>query len=248
MRWLILGDIHSNIEALRAVLAAAAGRYDEALCLGDVVGYGPDPNLVVDWARQNLRACVRGNHDKAACGIDDASGFTYESRVAALWTRAQLSPNNLEYLEQLPQGPVYIESFQIVHGSVRDEDRYVVTQSDALEELRVLGTHLTFFGHSHHQGGYMEDEKGYLQEVKPTFFRGCASAGLELLCGEKYFLNPGSAGQPRDRDTRAGFCIYDSVGRRVEFWRVPYDVAATQQRMMECGLPDALVQRLSFGY
>jgi predicted phosphodiesterase len=248
MRWLILSDIHSNAEALRAVLGVAARQSDEVLCLGDVVGYGPDPNLVVDWVKQNVRACIRGNHDKAACGIDDASRFTYDARVAALWTREQLSPDNLEYLEQLPQGPMCIESFQIVHGSVRDEDKYIVTQPDALEELRVLNADLAFFGHTHHQGGYMEDENGCLQEVKPTFFRGCASVGLGLRRGEKYFLNPGAVGQPRDGDTRAAFCIYDSVGKHVEFWRVPYDVAATQQRMNECGLPDALVQRLSFGH
>lgn len=248
MRWLIISDIHSNLEALRAGLAAAAGRYDEVLSLGDVVGYGPDPNLVVDWVRQNIRACVRGNHDKAACGIDDASGFNYEGRVAAMWTREQLTPVNLEYLRQLPQGPMPIQGFQIVHGSGRDEDKYIVTQPDAREELRNLATGLVFFGHSHHQGGYFEEADGSLREVKPSFFRGRSRVALELLQEEKYFLNPGSVGQPRDGDTRAAFAIYDAGAQQVEYWRVPYDVEATQRRMEECGLPLSLIQRLSFGH
>lgn len=247
MRRLILSDIHSNLEALQAVLTAAEGRYEDILCLGDIVGYGPDPNEVTDWVRRNIGAGIRGNHDKAACGIGDLSALHFVARVAILWTQEQLTPENLQYLEQLPQGPLRIEEFQIVHGSVRDEDKYVVTQPDALEELRHLETELVFFGHTHHQGGYMEDGNGYLQEVKPSFFRGCSLAALELLPGEKYFLNPGSVGQPRDGDIRAAFAIYDRGRRQLEYWRVPYSVETTQRRMEENGLPESLAQRLSFG-
>lgn len=248
MRWLILSDIHSNLEALQAVITAAGGRYEDILCLGDVVGYGPDPNAVTEWVRRNSGVCIRGNHDKAACGMDDPSKLNYAGRVAIAWTQQQLTPENLQYLEQLPQGPLPMDEFQIVHGSVRDEDKYIVTQPDALEELRALETPLVFFGHSHHQGGYMEDANGYLQEVKPSFFRGCSLAALQLLPGEKYFLNPGSVGQPRDGDIRAAFAIYDKERRQMEYWRVPYSVETTQTRMMECGLPESLVQRLSFGH
>ncbi|MGD0698044.1 MAG: metallophosphoesterase family protein [Terriglobia bacterium] len=248
MRWLILSDIHSNMEALHAVLGAGAREYDQVLCLGDVVGYGPDPNLVVEWVRENVRACVRGNHDKVACGIDDASQCTYEARVAALWTRGQLTPNNLQYLERLPQGPMCIQTFQIVHGSIGDEDRYIVTQPDAWEEFRNLATELVFFGHTHHQGGYFLDVTDSLHELKPSFFRGCSRVALELLPGEKYLLNPGSVGQPRDGDNRAAFAIYDAERQQLEYWRVPYNVEATQIRMEECDLPAALIQRLSFGH
>ena len=248
MRYLILSDIHSNLEALQAVVAAAEGQYEDILCLGDIVGYGPDPNAVTDWVRKNCGARIRGNHDKAACRLDDPSRLNYAGRVAIAWTQEQLTPENLQFLAQLPAGPLRQEEFQIVHGSVRDEDKYIVTQPDAIEELRHLETELVFFGHSHHQGGYMEDANGYLQEVKPSFFRGRSLVALELLPGEKYFLNPGSVGQPRDGDTRAAFAIYDRGRRRLEYWRVPYCVEAIQRRMMECGLPESLVQRLSFGH
>jgi len=247
MRYLILSDIHSNLEALQAVLTAAAGRHDDILCLGDIVGYGPDPNAVTDWVRLNTGTCIRGNHDRAACGLDDLSRFNYGGRVAIAWTQERLTPENLQFLKQLPSGPLRRDDFQIVHGSLGDEDKYIVTQPDALEQLRHLETELVFFGHSHHQGGYMEDANGYLQEVKPSLFRGRSLAALELLPGEKYFLNPGSVGQPRDGDPRAAFAIYDSERRHLEYWRVPYCVEATQRRMQECGLPESLVERLSFG-
>lgn len=143
---------------------------------------------------------------------------------------------------------MFIESFQILHGSVRDEDKYIVTQPDALRELRFLGTQLALFGYTHHQWGYFEGEDGYLQEAKPTFFRGCGLVGLELLPREKSILNSGSVGQPRDGDLRAAFCICDSNRQQVEYRRVPYSIEATQRRMEELGLLAPLIQRLSFGH
>ena len=248
MRWLILSDIHSNREALEAVVEAADGLYDSAVCLGDLVGYGPDPNAMVEWVRENVGTCVRGNHDKAAWDLEVASGFHYAGRIAAEWTQAKLSEENLRYLRELPQGPLHVEGFQIVHGSPRDEDKYLVSQDDAFEELRHLGPELVFFGHTHSQGGYFEDEGGHLQQVKPALFRGCSRVALELLLGEKYLLNPGSVGQPRDGDVRAAFALYDDRRRQVEYWRVPYPFETTQRRMEEAGLPESLVQRLSFGH
>lgn len=248
MRWLVLSDIHSNLEALVEALKAAEGRYSAIVCLGDLVGYGPDPNAVVGWARENLAVCVRGNHDKASCDPEVASGFHYAARAAAEWTHDQLTETNRQYLQSLPQGPWPVGGFQIVHGSLRDEDKYLVSRSDAYEEFGGMNPGLVFFGHTHQQGGYTEDSNGFLQEVRPILFRGCSRVALELLGGEKYLLNPGSVGQPRDEDIRAAFCLYDDTCRQVEYWRVPYPVEKTQRRMEEFGLPDSLVQRLSFGH
>jgi len=248
MRWLILGDIHANREALEAVVEAARGLYESAVCLGDLVGYGPDPNAVVEWVRENVGTCVRGNHDKAAWDLQVATEFQYAARIATEWTQTQLSEENLRYLRGLPQGPLHIGGFQIVHGSPRDEDRYLVSQADAFEELRHLGPGLAFFAHTHSQGGYFEDEGGHLQQVRPAMFRGRSRVALELLPREKYLLNPGSVGQPRDGDVRAAYALYDDRRRQVEYGRVPYPFETTQRRMEEAGLPDSLVQRLSFGH
>jgi predicted phosphodiesterase len=248
MRWLVLSDIHSNRDALGEVLKAAEGRYSSIVCLGDLVGYGPDPNDVVDWARENLTVCIRGNHDKAADDPEAASGFHYAARAATEWTHDRLTEANRQYLRDLRRGPWPVGGFQIVHGSLRDEDKYLMSRNDAYEELRAMDPGLVFFGHTHSQGGFAEDANGFLQEVKPVLFRGSSRVALELLPGEKYLLNPGSVGQPRDEDIRAAFCLYDEACRQVEYWRVPYPVEKTQRRMEESGLPDFLVQRLSFGH
>jgi predicted phosphodiesterase len=122
VRYLILSDIHSNWEALEAVLADAGGSFDEALCCGDLVGYGADPNRVVEWVRSNVRIVVRGNHDKGCAGLEDLDWFNPIARSAAQWTAAVLAPENLEYLRNLPKGPIPLDSFQILHGSPLDED------------------------------------------------------------------------------------------------------------------------------
>ncbi|MFQ5658531.1 MAG: metallophosphoesterase family protein, partial [Candidatus Methylomirabilales bacterium] len=146
MRTLILSDIHSNSAALEAVLNQVKGQgpYDQVVCLGDVVGYGPDPNEVIDRL-QGLDpvAVVRGNHDKACCGISNAEDFNVHARVAAAWTREQLRPENLIYLRQLDAGPLRVGEFQIVHGSVRDEDEYVFAPQDAAESLKLAEVPLT---------------------------------------------------------------------------------------------------------
>jgi len=248
MRWLILADIHSNLAALQASLTAAAEEYGEVICLGDLVGYGPEPNPVVEWARAHVSTCIRGNHDKAVWDPDVTADFNYAARLAAEWTRPQLTEENLRYLRELPRGPAEVGGFQIVHGALSGEDKYILGQADALQELRRASAALVFYGHTHSQCGYVEDGTGGFGEFKPQLPRGRSRLALELLPGERYLINPGSVGQPRDGDTRAAFCIYDDRRQEVEYWRVPYDVAATQRRMEECGLPSLLVQRLSFGH
>jgi len=246
LRFLILSDIHANATALNAALEAAKGRWDRALCLGDVVGYGPDPNEVIDAVRPMAEITIRGNHDKAACGTTDADDFNPIARAAAHWTRTQLRSENLEYLKALPQGPVRADGVTLVHGAVADEDEYVFAPAQALDSLLESPTEVTFFGHTHFQGGfsYRENRLDVIQ-LRP---RGGANfAALQLEKGTRYLLNPGSIGQPRDGDSRAAFAIADLEHRVTEFWRVPYDVSIVQERMRKAGLPEPLALRLAAG-
>jgi predicted phosphodiesterase len=246
MRYLILSDIHANVTALDAALEAAKGRWDKALCLGDVVGYGPDPNEVIDSIRKLGALAIRGNHDKAGSGIANADDFNPVARNVALWTRDQLRPENRKWLEELPIGPATVEGFSLVHGAFRDEDEYVFAPAQALEGLLDAPSPITFFGHTHLQGGFtLRDNKVGVLHFKPA--AESLSSTLVIEPGTTYLLNPGSVGQPRDGDARAAFAIADIANNTIEFWRVPYDIEAVQARMTAAGLPDPLVRRLAFG-
>jgi len=246
MRHLILSDIHANLTALDAALAAAKGRWEKAVCLGDVVGYGPDPNEVIDRVRSLEALTIRGNHDKAGSGLVNAEDFNPIARAVAMWTREQLRPENREYLEKLPVGPATVDGFAIVHGAFRDEDEYVFAPAQALDSLLEATSPVTFFGHTHLQGGFTlrDDRVGILHFRPEGPDRFCT---LQIEDGTTYLLNPGSIGQPRDGDARAAFAIADLDRQAVEFWRVAYDIEGVQQRMSKAGLPEALVLRLSFG-
>ena len=247
MRYLIISDLHANLEGLQAVLSAAANRYDRVICCGDIVGYGPDPNAVTDWVRANVMAVVRGNHDKACCGITDAQEFNTAARFAAQWTRDRLTPENLDYLRNLPTGPMEVDGFQILHGSIEDEDEYVFVVQDALEGFPKLVFQLTFFGHTHIQGGFLQAAGGVAQAIRPFFKSQTGSKKLQLREREQYLINPGSTGQPRDGDSRAAFVLYTPEEAVVEYWRVPYEIETTQQKMLDTGLPEVLALRLTFG-
>ncbi len=246
MRYLILSDIHANRTALEAVLEAAKGRWDKAVCLGDLVGYGPDPNEVIDQVRELSAATIRGNHDKAVTGLTDPEEFNPVARNAVLWTRERLGAGNREYLENLPQGPLPVDDFLIVHGSFHDEDEYVFAPELALPGLLDATSPVVFFGHTHIQGGFTRrgEELGVLH-LKPAL--GSPFTTLTIEPGTTYLLNPGSIGQPRDGDPRAAFAIADLENQRVEFWRVPYDIEDVQKRMTEASLPEPLIMRLTFG-
>jgi predicted phosphodiesterase len=246
VRHLILSDIHANITALDAALAATKGKWDKAVCLGDVVGYGPDPNEVIDRTREISAITIRGNHDKAGSGLANAEDFNPVARNAALWTRDQLRPELREYLEKLPTGPATVDGITIVHGASRDEDEYVFAPAQALDGLLEATSPVTFFGHTHLQGGFtLRDDKVGVLHFKPTGENHFAPLTIES--GTTYLLNPGSIGQPRDGDTRAAFAIADLDNKVVEFWRVPYDIEAVQKRMAAANLPEPLILRLSFG-
>ena len=246
MRYLILSDIHANLAALDAALDAAKGRWQKAACLGDLVGYGPDPNEVIDRLRAMDAVTIRGNHDKAVSGLVDAEDFNPLARSVTLWTRDQLLPANLDYLENLPKGPITMDGLSIIHGALRDEDEYVFGPTQALEGLLDSPSPVTFFGHTHIQGGFtLRDDQVSVLHLRPT--AGSLFASLLVERGTSYLLNPGSIGQPRDGDPRAAFAIADLDNHSIEFWRVPYDIDLVQNRMTQAGLPEPLILRLSFG-
>jgi predicted phosphodiesterase len=245
VRYLIVSDLHANLEALRATLAQSAGGYDRALCCGDLVGYGADPNPVCDWVRLNCAVAVRGNHDRASTGQDDLAWFNPVARNAAKWTQQALSPENSAYLVELPRGPVNVETFQVFHGSPYDEDEYVIAASEAGQAFSYLETRVAFFGHTHVQGGFI-----WNQSRVETILRTPARADSQPLpidpeCA--YMINPGSTGQPRDGDPRAAYAIYDTGAKQVTYHRVAYDVAAAQRKIRAAGLPPILADRLAAG-
>lgn len=246
MRYLILSDIHANLTALDAALEAAKGRWDKAACLGDLVGYGPQPNEVIERIKEIGAVTIRGNHDKAVSGIDDAADFNPLARAATLWTRGQIHPANMEFLQSLPKGPITLDGFSILHGAMHDEDEYVFGPTQALEGLIEAAMPVSFFGHTHIQGGFtLRDEQVVVLHAKPE--AGNPFSVLPIKKGTTYLVNPGSVGQPRDSDPRLAFAIADLDSGVVELWRVPYDVEDVQRRMTEAGLPEPLVLRLSFG-
>jgi predicted phosphodiesterase len=246
VRYLILSDIHANLTAFDTVLESARGLWDKAVCLGDLVGYGPDPNEVIDRIRELDAVTIRGNHDKAVTGLANPEEFNPVAHAAVLWTRERVQPENFEYLKNLPHGPLKAGSFSIVHGAVNDEDEYVFGPEQAADGLLDAPTPVVFFGHTHIQGGFTlrGHDIGTLY-TKPMLPESTTS--ISIVPGTYYLLNPGSIGQPRDGDTRAGFAISDLENQTVEFWRVPYDVQSVQMRMVEAGLPEPLILRLSFG-
>ncbi len=246
MRLLILSDIHSNAGALEAAFKSASGRWDRVVCLGDVVGYGPDPNEVTARLRNLEILTIRGNHDKAVSGLVSTDDFNPVARAAAEWTRSQLHSENLEWLKNLPQGPVQSDGIMLVHGAYHDEDEYVFAPAQALDGLLESPAAVTFFGHTHFQGGFAyQNNQLEMLQVRPDSTSGLAAVQIEP--GKRYLLNPGSIGQPRDADTRAAFAIADLDHKVVEFWRVPYDIAVVQKRMKQAGLPEPLIQRIAFG-
>lgn len=246
MRILILSDIHANFTALEAALEKATGHWDIAVCLGDVVGYGPDPAEVSQKIREITQSCIRGNHDKAVAGIMSTEDFNPVAKAAVEWTRSQLSAELLDWLAKLPQGPQESSGVMIVHGAFHDEDEYVFTPAQALEGLLDSAQEITFFGHTHHQGGFAyRDSNLEVLQIRPRANE--VFAPLRLEPNKRYLLNPGSIGQPRDADPRAAFAIADLPNNTVEFWRVPYEIGKVQSRMRKAGLPEPLVQRLEFG-
>jgi len=250
LRILLLSDIHANLEALEACLAAAPP-HDLVANLGDVVGYGASPNEVVERSRSLGKIFVRGNHDKAATGLLDLDDFNPLAAAAAIWTREQLTPEHHQWLHALPCGPLPLDGVpeaQLVHGSPGDEDAYVVSLGDALVPLLALTTPLTFFGHTHLQGGFFANGSsadGFRPEYRTV--GQAESISMHLKPATRYMINPGSVGQPRDGDWRAAFAMFDTDAQVVHFHRTPYNLKAAQDRIFSANLPPRLATRLAAG-
>jgi predicted phosphodiesterase len=247
MRYLLLSDIHSNLEALVMCLELARGRYDQVLCLGDLVGYGPDPNAVIERIKPLASIIIRGNHDKACSGHTVAAEFNPPARLAIEWTRNELTPEHVSLLHSLPAGPVQLDGFQIVHGSPLDEDDYILGPGQAFPLLKSPETQTVCFGHTHYQGGFMITPGGRFQSLRLPLKRDGLILTLPLVDQGRYLVNPGSTGQPRDGDCRAAFAIFDSGQRTVEYFRTSYDLPKTQEKMRQAGSPLILIQRLEYG-
>jgi len=243
VRYLILSDIHANIDALDAVLAAAEGQWDHALVLGDLVGYGAEPNAVIDRIRAlDPIVIIRGNHDKAACGLDDGENFNQVARFAAAWTQQHLTPANRDYLRDLPPGPVNIDDRVVIcHGAPFDEDHYIFDAVDAQHALETAERPACVFGHTHLPVIFSARGTQLMADVPDEDVRTVA-----LENGSSYLINPGSVGQPRDGDARAGFGFYLSDGT-VILRRVEYSVIDAQRRITSAGLPQSLANRLAVG-
>src|SRR5277367_3947588 len=230
---------------------AGAPPFESVVNLGDIVGYGASPNEVTERSRSMGTIFVRGNHDKAATGIMNLDEFNPMAAAAAIWTRNELSAENLQWLRELPQGPISLPDFplvQLVHGSPNDEDEYVVSLGDALAPLITLTSPLTFFGHTHLQGGFFANGSaadGFRPEYKTVGQP--ETVALHLKRDARYLINPGSVGQPRDGDWRAAFALFDSEKQVIHFHRTPYNLKGAQDRIFAAMLPPRLATRLAAG-
>lgn len=245
MRYLILSDLHANWEALEAVVAEASGRYDRAICCGDLVGYGADPNPVTEWVRAHCEVVIRGNHDRASSGLEDLEWFNPVARIAAVWTIDNLTAENVAYVRGLPAGPLLVDGFQVVHGSPFDEDEYVLAAGEAGQAFSYLEARLAFFGHTHVQGGFIWNHSRVETIMRTSARTNRQRMEIDPECA--YLVNPGSVGQPRDGDPRAAYAVYDADAQMLTYFRVAYDVETAQKRIREVGLPPILADRLSVG-
>ncbi len=245
MRYLIVSDMHGNSDAFAAVLEhTASENFDVTLVLGDLVGYGASPNHVIEQV-QGLRDTVfvvRGNHDKVVAGIDSGEHFNQAAAAAAAWTTAALSADNLRYVLELPQGPIAVHAgLAICHGSPLDEDAYVFSEVDAFEIFSRYKVPVTFFGHTHVPSIFSIRDNS----IQVLALRGDGS--LRLESGARYLINPGSIGQPRDRNPRAAYMTYDEAERTVHWFRIDYPIEMAQARILKAGLPSLLAERLAMG-
>jgi diadenosine tetraphosphatase ApaH/serine/threonine PP2A family protein phosphatase len=240
VRYAILSDVHGNLEALRAVLADAAEHADDLLCLGDAVGYGADPVACVDLLGARARFIVAGNHEHAVTGQLQLAWFNENARAAAEWTRDRLDRSSASYLAALPL-VAEVHDATLVHASPRqpDEWEYLVDPEDGLAAFAAFTTRLCFVGHSHVPAVWSLGSSG------PDYARGDTDITLEA--GRRYIVNVGSVGQPRDRDPRASYAIWDLDARRVRGRRVSYDVAVARAKIAAAGLPRFLGDRLTAG-
>jgi predicted phosphodiesterase len=243
MRYGIISDIHSNVDALASVVRELDGlEIGTLVCLGDIVGYGPSPNETCDLLRERNCIAIAGNHDEAAVMSSEADTFNALARKAIVWTRDQLSESNRSYLRALPR-EYRFDSFAIIHGAPGSPFDYIQNVADAEAGFERVTAPLTFIGHTHVAEVYYQDGTGR------TYHQRLSAGGrIDIVPGYRYIINPGSVGQPRDRNPQASFATYDEAARLVEIRRVTYDVMRVRERMQDARLPVQLGDRLAIGY
>ncbi|MFC1937185.1 metallophosphoesterase family protein [Chloroflexota bacterium] len=243
VRYAIIADIHANLAAFAAVLEdiERRGGVGEVWCLGDVVGYGPDPHECIELLRQLNHICIPGNHDWAAIGKIDTSAFNPDAARACQWTAQQLTARDILYLENLPL-VIERDCFTLAHGSPREPIwEYLLSTGNASESFNYFKTPFCLVGHSHVPLTFKQGEAGECTAVR-------LSPNVGLVLGRnRMIINPGGVGQPRDGDPRAAYAIYDDEASILRPYRVEYDITVTQARMMRHNLPMRLVARLSHG-
>lgn len=248
MRFLILSDIHANRFGLEAVLLDAENRYDEVICLGDIVGYGAHPNACCEILREAKADCLLGNHDAAALNLISSEWFNEVAAFAVEWTSTQLTTENRRWLEGLPPQKIWSEyQFQAVHGSLRHPlEEYILTRGEAQPTLSSLEYSLCFFGHTHIATAYEElDAWGKKYQLDET--RLPDGGTVKLHSEKKYLINPGSCGQPRDGNPQARYALFDTDLQTVEVRACDYDIEAARAAILEAGLPAVLGDRLLRG-
>jgi diadenosine tetraphosphatase ApaH/serine/threonine PP2A family protein phosphatase len=244
MRYRVISDIHANLEALEAVLRQP-DLFDHTLVLGDVIGYGADPNAVVDRLRGlEPVTFIRGNHDKVGTGLEPVTGFNHLARQAIQWTATTLTADNRAWVAALPRGPLQVDDVvEICHGSPFDEDVYIFDDLDVQQSFASMRRPLCLFGHTHVPAAFSQAGTS-AENLGPP--RG-AKFQIPIVEGRRLLVNCGAVGQPRDTDPRAAYGIVDTDLRQVSVLRVDYDVAAAQAKIIAAGLPEVLAQRLALG-
>ena len=244
MRYLVAADIHSNLEALQAVMrhAESQGGFERIWCLGDIVGYGPEPTACIDLLRSYPLVAISGNHDLAAIDAVPLDDFNAHARAAVRWTQEQLTPDHREFLKNTPLRREE-EGVTLLHGTPRDPVwEYflppVMSSLDIADNFQQFSTRCCLVGHSHIPFVYLEEDAQFI---------GLQSGQTTVLSEARCVVNPGSVGQPRDGDSRAAYGLYDIDAATLTHYRVEYDVEATQAKIVAAGLPDVLASRLAVG-
>ena len=244
MRYAIISDVHSNLEAFTACLREIDRlKADEIVCLGDIVGYNSSPNECVQLIRERRVRCVMGNHDERAAGLKEPDDFNLQAAAAVLWTRDVLTQENREFLKNLPRTLLVNNKFLAIHGWIDDTDQYILSPGDAVRNFQMLSEmkrpKVCFFGHTHVPVTYIDTEGDAVMN---------ADTELKLEKGVRYLINPGSVGQPRDRDPRAAFVVFDTNRSQVSFHRVEYDIQSVAEKIVAAGLSQRLAERLRLGW
>lgn len=242
MRILVISDIHANLDALQAVIKDA-GAVDAVWCLGDLVGYGPDPNECVEFIRKlpNI-CCIMGNHDAGVLNHINVDSFNPEARYALVWTQKRLTQENLGYLANL-RDRIVCQDVTLTHGSPRQPVwEYVLNIQTATQNFDFFETPFCFIGHTHLPVIYSYIDRQHLAGLL------IPEPGKSSVLSGRAIINPGSVGQPRDRDPRAAYAIFNPEEKIWNFRRVAYNIKAVQQRMLSAGLPDRHITRLSAGW